>query len=56
LISTHPELSDLWERVAARKTGRTPDPMIDREGCRNYAAAAMARLDKRVAQEQKETP
>jgi metallo-beta-lactamase class B len=56
LISTHPELSDLWERVAARKTGRTPDPMIDREGCRDYAAAAMARLDKRVAQEQKETP
>jgi metallo-beta-lactamase class B len=51
LITTHPEASDLWERVAARQRGATPDPMLDPVACRQLAEHGRERLQQRIAQE-----
>ena len=44
LLTPHPSQSQLWDRVASRS-------LIDREGCRRYAAEARAHLDERLASE-----
>jgi len=51
LLTPHPEISDLWGRLAKRTEGVTPDPMIDPTACRTVAAAARAAVQKRVASE-----
>lgn len=51
LITNHPEASDLWERLAARQRGVTPDPMVDSAACRQLAERGRKRLPQRVAQE-----
>lgn len=50
LITPHPGASGFWERVAARERGAT-DAMIDREGCRRYAANARQQLTRRIQTE-----
>lgn len=45
VITPHPSASNLFERLAGRA------PLIDRGGCRAYAAAASARLETRLASE-----
>lgn len=45
VLTPHPGASDMAERLAGSK------PLIDRNGCRAYAAAATRRLDKRLADE-----
>ncbi|TXC72272.1 subclass B3 metallo-beta-lactamase [Sphingomonas ginsenosidivorax] len=45
LVTPHPGASDLYARLA----GTTP--LVDRRGCAAYAAAAGAKLDKRLADE-----
>lgn len=45
LLTPHPSASDMAERLAGS------EPLVDRAGCRAYAAAATARLDKRLADE-----
>lgn len=52
LISTHPDTSGLWDRLAAREKGAKPDPMIDGSACRKYALNAEESLQERVAAEQ----
>ena len=52
LISTHPDASGLWNRLAAREKGAKPDPMIDSSACREYAQNAEESLRKRIAVEQ----
>ena len=49
IVSTHPGFTRTLDKLAAR-TEQT-NPFIDPEGCRKYAAASMARLDKRAAEE-----
>jgi metallo-beta-lactamase class B len=50
LVTPHPSASSLWERVA--QSGETPaKPLVDREGCRRYAATARAAVEQRVAKE-----
>lgn len=60
LVSAHPSFSGVFEKQAARgqraEGTPAPDPMIDREGCRRYADAAAARLDKRLADEARPPP
>lgn len=45
ILTPHPGASDMAERLAGIQ------PLVDRNGCRTYAAAATARLDKRLADE-----
>lgn len=50
LISAHPEFSGLWERLAKQaKSGNAA--FIDRQACRNYAAAGAERLNQTLAEE-----
>lgn len=55
LVTPHPEASGLWDRLAARDSARAASAggpaLVDPEGCRRYAAAARARVARRVAEE-----
>jgi metallo-beta-lactamase class B len=51
LITTHPEASDLWDRLEARQKGTSPDPLIDSGACRQLAENSRERLRERVAEE-----
>jgi metallo-beta-lactamase class B len=51
LLSVHPEFSNIDRKLARRERGEIPDPFIDREGCREYAAAATTALGQRIAAE-----
>src|SRR5215831_3503414 len=42
LITAHPDMSNLWDRLDARQRGTTPDPMVDSGACRRLAAKARA--------------
>jgi len=53
LITAHPEVSDLWERLAQRVKGVKPDPMVDSGACRAYAANGREKLRQRLASEGK---
>lgn len=45
VLTPHPGASDMAERLAGAK------PLVNRNGCRTYAAAATQRLDKRLGDE-----
>jgi metallo-beta-lactamase class B len=51
LITTHPELSGLWDRLAARENGAKPDPMVNPGACRELAQRGRERLRERLAEE-----
>jgi metallo-beta-lactamase class B len=51
LLTTHPDVSNLWERVDARAKGTKPDPMVDTTACRQLADRAEEALRKRIASE-----
>jgi metallo-beta-lactamase class B len=51
LLTPHPEVSGLWERLEARERGETPDPMVNRDACRQLAQQGRERLRERLAQE-----
>jgi metallo-beta-lactamase class B len=51
LITTHPEISGLWERLKRRNQGVKPDPMIDSAACGNLAGNAREQMQKRVQSE-----
>ncbi len=55
LITPHPDLSRLWERLDARERGIVPDPMVDSNACRELAETARERLAERVAEERKQS-
>lgn len=50
LISGHPEVSDLWQRLA-RQAESGNAAFIDRQACRKYAERGTERLNKTLAQE-----
>jgi metallo-beta-lactamase class B len=50
LVTTHPEASDLWDRLA-RRDGGAADALVDPAACRRYADSARARLRARVETE-----
>ncbi|HEX4955915.1 MAG TPA: subclass B3 metallo-beta-lactamase [Thermoanaerobaculia bacterium] len=52
LLSPHPGFSGMDEKLAKRQQRVTPDPFIDPESCRAYAAKATAGLEKRITEEQ----
>ena len=51
LVTTHPEISGLWERLAARERGVKPDPMVNDKACRDLAERGRQALKERLAQE-----
>ncbi len=53
LITTHPDSSGLWDRVASRDRGVKPDPLVDNAAGRNLAQHAREDLSRRLAEEQK---
>lgn len=48
LLSVHPGFSDMDGKLRRREEAPTPDPFIDRQACREYAADAGRRLDARI--------
>ena len=53
LITTHPEASELWERLEARTRAVMPDPMVSPGGCRLLAEHGRERLRQRLEEESK---
>ena len=53
LMTTHPEMSSLWERIEARDRGVTPDPMVDTGACQRLASRGRDQLRRRLADEGK---
>ncbi len=51
LISTHPDASGTDERLAKLAKQREPNPMIDPQACRRFAANYEKMLDERIAKE-----
>ncbi len=51
LITAHPEASGLWDRLAARKSGTKPEPMVNPAACRDLAERGRQDLRERVAME-----
>jgi metallo-beta-lactamase class B len=52
LVTVHPSFADLDGKLARRSAGATPDPFIDPQACKAYAAGAAKRFDARIAEEQ----
>lgn len=52
VVSTHPSFTDTFDKLAARTPGH--NTFVAPGGCRSYAAAAMVRLDERLARERSE--
>lgn len=52
LVSTHPEVSGLWERYA-KLPAQGSRAFIDRNACREYAAGARVKLQNKLADEAK---
>jgi len=55
LVSTHPEVSGLWERLARREQGDA-NALVDATACGRYVARAREGLAKRVAEEAARSP
>jgi metallo-beta-lactamase class B len=53
IIGVHPSATDLDAKVKRRLERPTPDPFVNPNGCRAYAAGAGSRLDARVDEEGK---
>lgn len=51
LVSTHPDASGADERLAKLAVRREPNPMIDTQACRRFAADYEKMLDERIAKE-----
>lgn len=52
IVSVHPDVSGLYERLQKRSVSPQPDPLLDKDGCKTYAAGASRRLDDRLKAEQ----
>ncbi len=53
VITAHPELADLWDRLKLRGQGVKPNPLVDSGACRKLADTFRARLKQRLAEESK---
>jgi metallo-beta-lactamase class B len=51
LLTPHPEVSDLWERLEKRDRGGDANAFVDSTACRSFAATARENLQKRLARE-----
>ena len=51
LITAHPEVSGLWDRLGQREKGVKPDPLVDSGACRKLAESGREKLRQRMASE-----
>jgi metallo-beta-lactamase class B len=51
LLTTHPDISAFWDRVAGRTPATGPDPMVNPAACRDLAQQGREHLRKRLAEE-----
>jgi len=51
LLTPHPEVSGLWEKIGKRDQGAGPDALVDPAACGHFVDGARERLRKRVADE-----
>jgi len=56
LITTHPEVSNLWDRLEGREKGMTPDPMVNSGACRQISQRGREQLRVRLAEERRKNP
>jgi metallo-beta-lactamase class B len=54
LITPHPDASGLWEHLAEREKGVTPDPMVNQDACRVLAEDSRLNLRQRLKEEGKQ--
>jgi metallo-beta-lactamase class B len=54
LVTTHPDITGLWERLEKRESQGNRDALIDSAACDLYVEASRERLRKRLAQERGE--
>jgi len=53
VVAAHPSFTDLDGKLERRAAGASPDPLLDPNGCRTYAAAATERFEQRLADERR---
>lgn len=51
LITVHPELAGIPEKIERQRRHEAANPFVDAQACRNYGRDAEANLDARIAQE-----
>ena len=51
LITAHPEVSGLWDRLSQTEKGVKPDPLVDSGACRKLAEDGREKLRQRLASE-----
>ena len=55
LITVHPDMSGMWQKLESRPKGRTPgqtpDPFVDSKACRSYADKVRPVLEERLRKE-----
>lgn len=56
LLTAHPEVAGLWDKMAERKTRKTPDPLVDTGQCHALAEQGRLQLQQRIAKEGARTP
>jgi metallo-beta-lactamase class B len=52
LLTVHPDLSDLPQKLQRVRAGAATNPFVDARACRDYARDAEAKLDARIREEQ----
>jgi metallo-beta-lactamase class B len=53
LVTTHPDISALWDRLAGREKGATADPLVDAGACRRLAEQGREALARRLSEERR---
>ncbi|HEX8457058.1 MAG TPA: subclass B3 metallo-beta-lactamase [Pyrinomonadaceae bacterium] len=51
LLTSHPDASELWQRLEGRQRGVLPDPLISPNACKGLAGRAAAQLRRRLESE-----
>jgi metallo-beta-lactamase class B len=51
VVSAHPEISGLWEKLDKRDVAHDPNGLIDSHGCEKYSATLKEAMTKRLAEE-----
>lgn len=51
IVSVHPEISNLWDRLDKRDVAHDPNGLIDSHGCEKYATTLKDGMAKRIAEE-----
>jgi metallo-beta-lactamase class B len=51
LITVHPDLADIPEKLSQQLAHASPNPFVDKQACRKYASAMEAKLDARINEE-----